>query len=64
MTTLLEAFGDYFKGSFNSKNLERLVPLSHELDLLRAYLYIEKERFGERLDVEWNLRLGLLQVRS
>ncbi|MFC9709030.1 ATP-binding protein [Paenibacillus sp. NPDC056933] len=55
MITLLEAFGDYLKGSFNSKNLERLVPLSHELDLLRAYLYIEKERFGERLEVEWNL---------
>lgn len=55
MITLLEAFGDYLKGSFNSRNLERQVPLSHELDLLRAYLYIEKERFGERLEVEWNL---------
>ncbi|MBB6020476.1 sensor histidine kinase YesM [Paenibacillus sp. JGP012] len=55
MIKLLEAFGDYLKGSFNSNNLERLVPLSHELDLLRAYLYIEQERFGERLEVEWNL---------
>ncbi|MDQ0724922.1 two-component system sensor histidine kinase ChiS [Paenibacillus sp. W4I10] len=55
MIALLVTFGDYLKGSFNSRNLERLVPLSHELDLLRAYLYIEKERFGERLEVEWNL---------
>ncbi|MCM3784545.1 ATP-binding protein [Neobacillus mesonae] len=55
MITLLEAFGDYLRGSFNARNLERLVPLSHELDLLRSYLYIEKERFGDRLEVEWNL---------
>lgn len=55
MITLLEAFSDYLRGSFNSSNLERLVPLSHELELLRAYLYIEKERFGERLEVEWNM---------
>jgi sensor histidine kinase YesM len=55
MIKLLLAFSDYLQGSFNSKNLETLVPLSHELDLLRAYLYIEKERFGDRLEVEWNL---------
>ncbi|MBP1903978.1 sensor histidine kinase YesM [Paenibacillus turicensis] len=55
MIKLLLAFSDYLQGSFNSKNLQPLVPLSHELDLLRAYLYIEKERFGDRLEVEWNL---------
>ncbi|NIK79167.1 sensor histidine kinase YesM [Paenibacillus castaneae] len=41
--------------SFNSRNLERVVPLKHELELLHSYLYIEKERFGDRLKVVWDI---------
>lgn len=29
--------------------------LSHELELVQAYLYIEKERFGERLQIVWEV---------
>ncbi|WP_334071310.1 hybrid sensor histidine kinase/response regulator [Paenibacillus sp. A14] len=62
MQRLLLAFGDYLRASFDFANLERLVPLRKELDLVRAYLYIEKERFGDRLQVEWEVddRLELL----
>ncbi|MDP5255937.1 ATP-binding protein [Shouchella clausii] len=35
------------------KKLSPVIPLSEELDLLRSYLYIEQERFGERLQVKW-----------
>ncbi|WP_308530501.1 ATP-binding protein [uncultured Paenibacillus sp.] len=54
MRNLLLAFGDYLRASFDFANLERLVPLRKELELVRAYLYIEKERFGNRLQVEWD----------
>lgn len=55
MTHLLEEFGNYLQRSFTSKNLERLVPLEHELELLRSYLFIEKERFGKRLAIIWDI---------
>lgn len=53
MRKLLLAFGDYLRASFDFANSDRLVPLRKELDLVRAYLYIEKERFGDRVQVEW-----------
>ncbi len=55
MTSLLQEFGNYLQKSFNPKNLQRLVPLKHELSLLKSYLYIEKERFGDRLSVKWEV---------
>ncbi|MBB6673484.1 ATP-binding protein [Cohnella nanjingensis] len=61
MQSLLLAFGDYLRASFDFANSDRLVPLRKELELVRAYLYIEKERFGARVQVEWeaNGRLEL-----
>jgi sensor histidine kinase YesM len=63
MIALLEEFGNYLQASFHDVNLQRVVPLQHELQLLRSYLYIEQERFGERLKVIWqipeNLRIEL-----
>lgn len=55
MLRLLEEFGNYLRKSISAKNLQRLVPLEHELDLLRSYLYIEQERFGDRLIIEWDI---------
>lgn len=55
MTVLIDTFGHYLQSSFSFHNLNRLVPLDQELDIVRSYLYIEQERFGERLTVEWAL---------
>lgn len=60
MRNLLLAFGDYLRASFDFANLERFVPLDKELELVRAYLYIEKERFGDRVQVEWEVDERLL----
>lgn len=49
MLDLLEAFSNYLRGSFDFHNIESLVPIEYELDLVRSYLYIEKERFPEKL---------------
>ncbi len=55
MLDLIVEFGRYLRSSFNEKNLSSVIPLSEELDLLRSYLYIEQERFGERLQVKWTI---------
>ncbi|RCX21405.1 signal transduction histidine kinase [Fontibacillus phaseoli] len=55
MTGLLEEFGTYLRMSFNPRNLQRLIPLEQELELTRSYLYIEKERFGDRLGISWEI---------
>src|SRR5699024_7084392 len=55
MVTLLEEFGAYLQKSFDPLNLKRKVPIEHELELLRAYLHIQKERFGHRLNIVWQI---------
>jgi len=51
MQALIEAFAAYLRISFNFLNVKEVVPFRHELELVQAYLYIEQERFGERLSV-------------
>ena len=55
MARLIEKFAHYLQNSFYLKNLDRVVPLKQELDLLDSYLYIEKERFGDRLQIKWEI---------
>jgi len=55
MRKLLDSFSHYLRTSFAYKNLDRVVPLEYELELVRSYLYIEKERFEERLSVAWEI---------
>ncbi|MNO36291.1 Sensory/regulatory protein RpfC [compost metagenome] len=59
MQTLLDEFSNYLRLSFDFKNATPLVTLEHELSLVRSYVYIEKERFGNRLKVEWNIESGI-----
>src|SRR5699024_5323800 len=51
MIKLLNDFSKYLRMSFRSANTDSLVPLSEELELVYAYLEIEKARFGDRLNV-------------
>jgi len=52
---LLLHLSRYLRGSFDFKNRERLVPLRKELELTEAYLQIERARFGDRLNVEYDI---------
>lgn len=62
MRLLLEAFGNYLQASFDFRNFDRVVPLERELGLVKAYLYIEQERFAGRLRVEWDIPERLLSA--
>ncbi|PAF18657.1 hybrid sensor histidine kinase/response regulator [Terribacillus saccharophilus] len=55
MLRLLQEFGNYLQASFNGKNLFSNIPIEEELDLVRSYLYIQQERFGKRLQVNWDI---------
>lgn len=55
MIELLHHFGEYLHASFDVKNLQGVVPLQHELDLIRSYLYIEQQRFEGLLHIEWDI---------
>src|SRR5699024_10654740 len=58
MITLLDAFGSYLQKSFSGANVNSLVPLKDELDLTKAYVHIEKERFGNRLTFEYDIQFN------
>ncbi|WP_366292235.1 ATP-binding protein [Paenibacillus sp. AN1007] len=63
MRKLGEAFSSYLRISFNYLNTREVVDLSHELELVEAYLFIEKTRFEDRLsvvlDIDPDLKLRL-----
>lgn len=59
MQELLEEFSNYLRTSFDFHNSDRVVPVSRELELVRSYLFIEKKRFGGRLNVQWHLEADL-----
>ncbi|MGX4588424.1 hybrid sensor histidine kinase/response regulator [Paenibacillus chitinolyticus] len=59
MRKLADAFSLYLHASFDFKNSDKLVSLSSELELVQAYLSIEKERFDKRLEVQWDVKASL-----
>ncbi|MGK5511334.1 ATP-binding protein [Brevibacillus formosus] len=59
MRKLGDAFTAFLHISFDFLNTGKQVALSHELELVQAYLYIEKERFGERLQIVWEVEPGI-----
>jgi two-component system sensor histidine kinase ChiS len=59
MRMLAEAFTSYLRISFDFLTAGKLVPLSQELKLVENYLYIEQQRFGERLHIEWEVNADM-----
>ena len=55
MRKLMHHFSDYLRASFDFRNSEKLVPLRHELGLVRSYVYIEQVRFEGRIKVVWHV---------
>lgn len=55
MRNLLEEFCDFLRYKFQFQNMDELVSITEELAVVRSYLNIEKVRFGERIQVNWQL---------
>ena len=52
---LLVGFSNYLRRSFDFKSLSQVVPLKNEIELLEAYLDIEKAQYEERLEVNFEV---------
>jgi len=55
MQKLLLEFSNYLRISFDFKNSNPVVELKHELELVKSYIYIEQERFEDRLKIDWDI---------
>lgn len=51
----LEHFSYYLRGNLYSISDLRLIPFEKEMEHVQDYLYLEKMRFGKRLNIEWNI---------
>lgn len=56
---LIEAFSSYLRTSFHSVHAESWTTLQHEVELVQAYLAVEKIRLKDRLSVTWDIQSGL-----
>lgn len=59
MIKLLKQFGNYLQQSFTAQNLQQTVPLYKELELVKSFIYIEQQRYGDRLAVEMDITAPL-----
>ncbi len=55
MEELLLAFSNYLQMSFDFQNADLVVPIDYELKLVRSYVAIEEIRFGDRVQVIWDI---------
>jgi signal transduction histidine kinase len=58
-SALIDQLGIYLHGSYDISETEVELPLKKELELVRAYLKIEKARFGSKLMVEFDIEPGI-----
>jgi sensor histidine kinase YesM len=58
---LLKSFSSYLRGSFDFDSHEKYVLLEKELELVNAYVDIQKARFGDDLKVKMDIKPELLK---
>jgi two-component system sensor histidine kinase ChiS len=57
---LLAELGVFLRNSFDFSSTAALIPIEQELRLIKAYVAIEKARFGDRLAVEYHIDPAVL----
>jgi len=55
MMELIAHFGNFLRMKYKFQHAAALVPLEDELQLVRSYLHIEKARYGDRLQIHWDV---------
>ena len=51
----LQSFADYLRGNMNSLNSPDFIPFTEELSHIEAYLKLEKMRFADKLNIEYDI---------
>lgn len=52
----LEKFSFFLRGILEASELKECVSINYELDIVKNYLFVEKQRFGDKLKVEYDLK--------
>lgn len=50
-------FSRYLRGNMESLTADRPIPFEKELDHVKHYLYIQKLRFGDRIQIKYDLKI-------
>jgi signal transduction histidine kinase/ActR/RegA family two-component response regulator len=58
---LLSELGVFLRNSFDFSSTSSFIPIEKELRLTKAYVAIEQARFGQRLEVEYNIDPSVLK---
>lgn len=59
MRKVLVAFSQLLRGKFVFNELNQMTSIEKEIQLVESYLYIEEERFSDRLHVHWEIESDL-----
>jgi sensor histidine kinase YesM len=46
----------FLRGILESSDHKECVSINYELDIVKNYLFVEKQRFGDKLEIEYNLK--------
>lgn len=62
------AFAEYLRSNMNSLQIKEPVPFEDELEHIKTYLFLEKIRFGDDLEIKFNInttdfRIPLLSIQ-
>lgn len=52
----VDNFAAYLRGNLDSLTAERMIPFEKELEHVQNYLAIEKQRFGKKIQVKYNIQ--------
>ncbi len=55
MRKLIDAFSQFLRDKFSFHNMDEWISIEEELNIVRSYLYIEEERFRNRLNIVWEI---------
>ena len=58
----IDEFSDYLRGSMDSLTRKCCVPFSEELELVNHYMYLEKKRFGDKINIKYDIQLDGFMV--
>jgi len=56
---LLLSLSEYLRGSFNFNNMNQFISLEKELEFVESYITIEKARFEEKLNCQFDINVPL-----
>ncbi|MGN0244010.1 MAG: sensor histidine kinase [Lachnospiraceae bacterium] len=60
--TAIDELSGFLRDSIESLSRNSCVPFEKELDLVKHYLYLEQKRFGDKLNIEYDIRATAFQL--